>query len=124
VLRSLKLDPRPASLVSSPFLTSLNAETCKGCGTCVKRCPMEAIQLDNKKAVQNADRCIGCGLCVSTCPTQSLSLSRKPETRQPYVPKNIIETNVRLGRARGKLGAGRMIGMRVRSKLDRLLARS
>ncbi len=84
---------------------------------------MEAIHLDNKKAVQNADRCIGCGLCVSTCPTQSLSLIRKPEAQQPYVPKDIIETNVRLGRARGRLSTGKLIGMQVRSKLDRLLAR-
>jgi len=124
VLRSLKLDPKPASLVSSAFFAGLNFETCKGCGTCIKRCPMEAFHLDNKKAVLNVDRCIGCGLCVSTCPTQSLSLNRKPETQQPYVPKNIIETNVRLGRVRGKLGTGRRIGTQVRSKLDRLLARS
>ena len=123
MLRSLKLDPKPASLVSSPFLAGLNPETCKVCGTCITRCPMEAIRLDNKKAVLNVDRCIGCGLCVSTCPTQSLSLNRKPEAQQPYVPKNTIETNTRLARVRGKSGTGRRIGMQVRSKLDRLLAR-
>ncbi len=68
------------------------------------------------------NRCIGCGLCISTCPTHSLSLVRKPKTKQPYVPKDIVETNIRLGKARGKLSTGKMIGMRVRSKLDRLLA--
>ncbi len=76
----------------------------------------------DKKAVLDLNRCIGCGLCVGTCPTHSLSLVRKPKTKQPYLPKDIGETRLRLGRARGKLGMGRMIGMKVRSKLDRLLA--
>lgn len=83
---------------------------------------MEALSIDNKKSVLDLNRCIGCGLCVSTCPTHSLSLVRKPKTKQPYVPEDFVETNVKLGKARGKLGVGKMIGMQVRSKLDRLLA--
>ena len=83
---------------------------------------MEALSIDNKKAVLYLNRCIGCGLCVSTCPTNTLSLARKPKAKQPYVPKDIVETNMRLGKARGKLGVGKMIGMQVKSKLDRLLA--
>ena len=122
MLRSIKRYPNPASLVSSPFVASLDTETCKGCGTCVKRCEMEALSLNNKKAVLDLNRCIGCGLCVSTCPTHSLSLVRKPKAKQPYVPKDIVETNMKLGKARGKLGVGKMIGMQVKSKLDRLLA--
>ena len=122
VLRSLKLYPEPAKLVASAFLASLNTETCKGCGLCTKRCQMEALHLDNKKAVQDLNRCIGCGLCVTTCPTHSLSLVRKPKEKQPYVPKDIIDTNIKLGKARGKLDMSKLIGMQVRSKLDRLLA--
>ena len=83
---------------------------------------MEALSLNNKKAVLDLNRCIGCGLCVSTCPTHSLSLLRKPKAKQPYVPKDIVEANMKLGKARGKLGVGKMIGMKAKSKLDRLLA--
>jgi len=122
VLKSLKRYPEPASMVVSAFWASLNTDTCKGCGLCTKRCQMEALHLDNKKSVLNVNRCIGCGLCVSTCPTHSLSLVRKPEAKQPYVPKDFIETNIRVGKARGKLGISTLIGMQVRSKLDRLLA--
>jgi Pyruvate/2-oxoacid:ferredoxin oxidoreductase delta subunit/DNA-binding Lrp family transcriptional regulator len=122
VLRGLKRDPKPASLVSTPFVARLNTDTCKGCGVCLKRCQMEAIFLADKKAVLDLNRCIGCGLCVSTCPTESLSLLRKAKAKQPYVPKDIIETHIKLGRARGKLGIGKRVGMQVRSKLDRLLA--
>ncbi len=122
VLRRMKLDPKPASVVSSPFVAVHNAETCSGCGTCETRCQMEAITLDNGKAALNLDRCIGCGLCVTTCPTESLSLVRKPEAEQPYVPKDIVETTMKVGQARGKLGMPQLIGMQIRSKVDRLLA--
>ena len=84
---------------------------------------MEAFAIDNKKAALDLNRCIGCGLCISTCPTHSLSLVRKPKTKQPYIPKGIIETNIKIGKAQGKLGIGKMVGMQVRSKLDRLLSR-
>ncbi len=83
---------------------------------------MEALHLNDKKAVLDLNRCIGCGLCVTTCPTHSLSLVRKPKRKQPYVPKDMMDTNIKLGKARGKLGVGKMIGMQVRSKLDRFLA--
>ncbi|MEO0249855.1 MAG: 4Fe-4S binding protein [candidate division WOR-3 bacterium] len=119
VLRSLKRDPRPASVVASPFHASLNVDTCSGCGTCIERCQMEAIRLDEDKAVLNLDRCIGCGLCVSRCPTNSLSLVRKSD--QPHVPKDIVDTSVRMLRARGGIRMAKLVGMQVRSKLYRLL---
>ncbi|MDP1989698.1 MAG: 4Fe-4S binding protein [Syntrophales bacterium] len=122
VLRSLKRFPVPASLVASPFSAQLNAYTCKGCGLCIKRCQMEALHVDNKNTTLNLDRCIGCGLCVSTCPTRSLSLVRKTKAEQPYVPKDIIETSIKLGRARGKLSTAKLVSMQVKSKVDRLLA--
>lgn len=81
---------------------------------------MEALHVDDEKAALNLDRCIGCGLCVSTCPTESLSLVRK--TEQPYVPKDITETSLRMLKTRGKGGLTKLVGLRVRSKLDRLLA--
>jgi electron transport complex protein RnfB len=122
VLRNVKRHPKPASFVASAFVATLDVETCEGCGTCETRCQMEAIYLDNGHATLNLDRCIGCGLCVTTCPTDSLSLQRKPEAEQPYVPKDLVDTNIKLGQARGKLTTGGLVGMLVRSKVDRLLA--
>lgn len=122
VLRGVKRHPKPASIVSTPFRASVNLDTCDGCGICTDRCQMEAISLDDSYAVLDRDRCIGCGLCVTTCPTESLSLVRKPESEQPYVPKDFVETSIKLGQARGKLGTGELVGMMVKSKVDRLLA--
>jgi len=124
VLRNLKRYPKPASLASTPFFAVVDAETCQGCGVCEDRCQMEAIQLVGEKASIDLNRCIGCGLCVTTCPTESLSLRRKPEAEQPYVPKDLVDINIRLGQARGKLTTGGLVGMLVRSKIDRILAPS
>jgi Pyruvate/2-oxoacid:ferredoxin oxidoreductase delta subunit len=123
VLTNVKRHPKPASIVASAFVAALDAETCTGCGTCELRCQMEAIVVDNGKAALDLDRCIGCGLCVTTCPEGSLSMQRKPEAEQPYVPRNSVDANFRLGRARGKLSTGEIVGMLIKSRVDRMLAR-
>jgi Na+-translocating ferredoxin:NAD+ oxidoreductase subunit B len=122
VLRALKRAPSPAAYVSTPFVAVIDPETCNGCSTCEARCQMEALSVQDGTAVVDADRCIGCGLCVTACPTEALSLRRKPEPEQPYVPKTIVETYLKLGRARGRFGARELVGMQVRSKIDRLLS--
>jgi electron transport complex protein RnfB len=122
VLRSIKNDIRPASRVSSPFRVKLDPNKCSGCGTCLDRCQMDALRLDNGKALLNPDRCIGCGLCVSTCSTGSLTLQRKPRKEQSYVPVNLTETYIRLGQARGKMNLLNLIGLKIRSVRDRVLS--
>lgn len=46
----------------------LDNELCKGCTTCVKRCPTEAIRVRDKKAVIIKERCVDCGECIRVCP--------------------------------------------------------
>jgi len=47
---------------------TLDADKCKGCINCIKRCPTEAIRVRNGKAVIMSDHCIDCGECIRTCP--------------------------------------------------------
>ena len=47
---------------------TLDREKCVGCTTCVKRCPMEAIRVREKRAVIIKERCIDCGECIRLCP--------------------------------------------------------
>ncbi|NPV10064.1 MAG: 4Fe-4S binding protein [Anaerolineae bacterium] len=122
VLRSVKRYAKPAGLISSAFRAQVDLDTCRGCGTCVDRCHMEALTLSDGKVALDLDRCIGCGVCVTTCPTGSLSLRRKPESEQPLVPKDIVDTSIKLGQARGKLTTPGLVRMMVKSKVDRLLA--
>jgi NAD-dependent dihydropyrimidine dehydrogenase PreA subunit len=122
VLRSAKRLPRPANAVFSPFVAAVQPDTCEGCGICVDRCPMEALELGDRTVELDLDRCIGCGLCVTACPAGSMTLLRRPDAEQRAVPRNAVEEYIRLGRARGKMGYGEMVSMVARSKVDRLLA--
>lgn len=46
---------------------SLDVSKCKGCTTCLKRCPTEAIRIRDGHAVINPSRCIDCGECIKVC---------------------------------------------------------
>jgi len=47
---------------------------CKGCGTCVKACPNNALSLKNGKAVVDHKLCILCGYCNPVCPEFAIRL--------------------------------------------------
>ncbi len=47
---------------------SLIVDKCKGCTNCVKRCPTEAIRIQNGHSVIDEERCIDCGECIRLCP--------------------------------------------------------
>ncbi len=51
----------------------INKEKCTGCGACVDACPVNAIKIENDKAVISDD-CIDCGACVNQCPVEAISL--------------------------------------------------
>ena len=123
VLRSVKRYPQPGTLVSSPYFAVSDEEICSACETCVERCQMDAIQVNGHAQVLR-ERCIGCGLCVTTCETGAMHLERKPEYEQPYIPKTNVENFLRLARQRGTIKVPDLVKMAIRSKVDRLLAKS
>lgn len=100
-LHSLKRFERPAVVVNAAFCAKVDPEACEGCETCVDRCQMEAIQMEDAAAVINENRCIGCGLCVSNCPTEALSLARRETAAAP--PEHIGHFFKQLGSERGKM---------------------
>ncbi len=99
----------------SNYLVEVAPETCKACGLCVKRCPMDAIQLKfstkatnkfRKAVVIDADLCIGCGVCVYKCKPKSITLKRKDEiTRPPKTGMDLVQLNAMAAlAAKGKQG--------------------
>jgi NAD-dependent dihydropyrimidine dehydrogenase PreA subunit len=103
-LLRLKQLPKPSEVVASPFIATATPETCDGCESCLDRCQMEALTLEDEQVVLNSDRCIGCGLCVSTCPTGSLILKRKSESK--HVPLKIETTWKEISLARTEKQTG------------------
>jgi len=57
----------------------IDAETCIGCGACIDTCPVNALRMENDKAVVDPETCIDCGNCISACP--SFTGSIKPINR-------------------------------------------
>lgn len=53
----------------------LDIEKCKGCTTCLKRCPTEAIRVRDGHAVIDSRRCIDCGQCIRLCPHKAKKAS-------------------------------------------------
>ena len=69
----------------SNYLSNIDQDLCIGCGTCVERCPTDAIKLnDEGKAERNPDICIGCGVCAHFCPENAISLLEG--VRKVFVP--------------------------------------
>lgn len=100
ILVNLKRHPAPAQVASSPFVVDAQREACNGCETCLDRCQMEALRLEDGSIAVHKDRCIGCGLCISTCPSQCLTLVRKPKAQQHQVPQDPKEAHLWRAKAR------------------------
>jgi NAD-dependent dihydropyrimidine dehydrogenase PreA subunit len=52
----------------------VDKEKCTGCKSCVEVCSVDAIKIENDKAVIS-DECVECGVCVNECPSEAISLS-------------------------------------------------
>ena len=85
MLRVQKRLPKPVDFWATNYFASVNAETCSSCGTCVERCQVNAVTVDDRVGASfvNLDRCIGCGNCVITCPTGAMSLRKKEKETLP-----------------------------------------
>ena len=50
----------------------LDFKKCRGCTTCIKNCPTEAIRVRSGKATILPNRCIDCGTCIRVCPHKAV----------------------------------------------------
>jgi ferredoxin len=75
----------PTAMLPSNFLAEAS-DDCILCGTCIDRCFLDALSLDDDagKAVADPEKCIGCGVCTITCPEDALKLHRYERLEQPF----------------------------------------
>ncbi|MFX1378695.1 MAG: ATP-binding protein [Promethearchaeota archaeon] len=70
-----------AMINSTNFLAQIDKNKCIGCGTCLEKCPVDAVQGDNNnKAEVDKELCIGCGVCAYFCPENAIKLLEVPRT--------------------------------------------
>jgi Na+-translocating ferredoxin:NAD+ oxidoreductase subunit B len=79
ILRGINEFGIEKSVAAANYYSVIDPERCTGCGTCIKRCQMQAISEKNEVAVVNISKCIGCGLCVTGCKANVARLELKPE---------------------------------------------
>jgi NAD-dependent dihydropyrimidine dehydrogenase PreA subunit len=91
----------------SNYRAVIDPEPCTACGTCIKRCPVDAIfegpkrlptgplcaavELEPGKSVVDRDKCIGCGVCVIGCPTDAIVMQPVSEEEWFHVPSSMAE---------------------------------
>ena len=66
------------SVAYANYYAVIDPVLCGGCGTCIERCQVGAINEQDGISVVSREKCIGCGLCVSGCPNDAARLERKP----------------------------------------------
>jgi len=90
ILTHQKKIAEPAKFFATNFYAEVDEDTCIGCETCVERCNMDAIEVEDAIAKVDLTRCIGCGVCVPTCTSDAIKLHKKDEEILP--PRNTLAT--------------------------------
>jgi len=92
----------PAAIAHSNYYAVVDADTCSACETCVDRCQVNAIRMEDDVSVIAKDRCIGCGLCASSCPTESITMVQKQPKDMSVIFENQDELIMTMAKEKNK----------------------
>jgi NAD-dependent dihydropyrimidine dehydrogenase PreA subunit len=75
----------------SNYTLNYDSDTCVGCGTCVSRCPMFAITINDDGKCEMNRQCVRCGQCALVCPVSARSLVPKPTDQLVELPEDMFD---------------------------------
>jgi electron transport complex protein RnfB len=89
------------SVAHANYYAVIDPEACMGCGTCIERCQVNAINEKDGVSIVDLEHCIGCGLCVTGCPNQVARLERKTDAELIHPPEYFTDWEQARSRDRG-----------------------
>ncbi len=68
-------------MAKKKFTVTINKAWCKGCGICIKVCPKNVLEFDERLKAEavRMDDCIGCKQCDIFCPDLAITVKEREE---------------------------------------------
>ena len=99
ILKTALAQPKPGLSLNSGFKPLHDIEKCTACGTCIDRCPTEALAMgDEDVPVLNSDLCIGCGVCATGCDFEAITLVERAGILPPPLDQKALLEAVKASR--------------------------
>ncbi len=83
-------------------IIEVNKDLCIGCGLCKNDCPVNNIDMKDKKSVIKDQDCIKCGHCVAICPKAAITMTGFDEPSIEFAKQPTLDSNELLMAIKGR----------------------